>query len=686
MDYKFFNRELSWLSFNYRVLQEAKDPETPLYEKIKFIAIFSSNLDEFFRVRVASLRALLDLKKKTQKELKFDVEKLIEKLHKTVVKMQEDYGSIYTNIIKPELEANNIFLVDHTQLNPLQKEFVSEFFNSQVVPHVMPMIVVKKKITPFLRNQRLYLAVKLSPKNTAKNAKRKRYVSAIVEIPTNHIDRFILLPKVGNNNFIIFLDDIIRFFLPQIFYGYDIHESYSVKLTRDAELYIEDEFAGNLLDKIKKSLAKRSSGAPSRFLYDRAMPPSFLNFLKESLLLSEEDLYPGGKYHNFSDFFSFPNPGIKELYYPDLKPLRSKDNDELGNIFESVAKKDYLLYFPYQSYDYVIQAIEQAARDPKVTSIKITQYRVARDSKIVNALIKAAHRGKDVTAFVEVKARFDEEINIKSAEEMQKAGVKVLYSLPGLKVHAKIALITRLENDELKNYAYLSTGNFNEKTARLYTDYGFFTANPELTYEVDRVFDYLEGKDPGYTFKHLLVAQYGMRQSFQAMIENEIAFAQNGLPASITCKMNSLEDERIIKKLYEASKAGVKVNMIVRGICCLIPGIKEMSENISGISIVDRFLEHDRVYIFHNGGNEKIYLSSADWMKRNLSRRIEVAFPVYNDELKNMIKDIINLKLIDNVKARIIDEKQTNTYVISPDGSRHRSQYEIYDYIKKINS
>ncbi|MEO8512419.1 MAG: polyphosphate kinase 1 [Ignavibacteria bacterium] len=686
MENKFFNRELSWLSFNHRVLQESKDPDTPLYEKIKFLAIFSSNLDEFFRVRVASLRALLDLKKKTQKELKFDVEKLIDKLHKTVVKMQEEYGSTYFNIIKPELEKNNIFLVDHTQLNPLQKEFVSELFNTQVVPHIMPMIIVKKKITPFLRNQRLYLAVKLTAKHASKTdkvLKNKRYIYAIVEIPTNHIDRFIALPKIGNENYIMFLDDVIRYFLPQIFYGYNIHESFAVKLTRDAELYIEDEFVGNLLDKIKKSLAKRSSGAPSRFLYDKAIPATFLNFLKQALLLSEKDLYPGGKYHNFSDFFNFPNPGVKELFYPDIKPIKSKELDELGNVFDAVSKKDYLLYYPYQSYDYVINAIEQAAKDPKVTAIKITQYRVAKDSKIVNALVKAAHRGKEVTAFVEVKARFDEEINIKSAEEMQKAGVKVLYSLPGLKVHAKIALITRKEGKDFKNYAYLSTGNFNEKTARLYTDYGFFTSNTELTFEVERVFEYLEGKDPGYTFKHLLVAQYGMRQGFMSMIENEIENAQKGLPAEIICKLNSLEDERIIKKLYEASRAGVKVNMIVRGICCLIPGIIGMSENIKGISIVDRFLEHDRVYIFHNNGNEKIYLSSADWMKRNLSRRIEVAFPVYNEELKKTIKDIINIKLSDNVKARIIDEKQTNEYRRNGEETRHRSQYEIYDYLKK---
>jgi polyphosphate kinase len=685
MEYKFFNRELSWLSFNHRVLQEAKDPSVPLYERIKFLAIFSSNLDEFFRVRVASLRSLLNLKKKTQKELRFDVSKLLDKIHKTVVKLQEEYGNIYVNDIRPELEKNNIFLVDNTQLNPLQKEFVAEIFNEQVVPHVMPMIVAKKKITPFLRNQRLYLAVKLSSKQNGsqgKSPKSKRYKYAIVEIPTNHINRFILLPKIGDNNYIIFLDDVIRLFLPQIFYGYTIHESYSVKLTRDAELYIEDEFAGNLLEKIKKSLAKRSSGAPSRFLYDKDMSASFLKFLKEALRLTNEDLFPGARYHNFSDFFNFPNPGIKGLTYTDLKPIKKSRLDSTNNIFSAIKKNDSLFYFPYHSYDYVVNTIESAANDKNVKSIKITQYRVARDSKIVNALIKAAYRGKDVTAFVEVKARFDEEINIKSAEEMQKAGVKVLYSLPGLKVHAKMALIQRMESGKLKNYAYLSTGNFNEKTAKLYTDYGFFTADEKLTYEVEKVFEYLEGQKSGYEFKHLLVAQYGMRQAFLEMIENEITNAKKGKKAGITVKMNSLEDERMIKKLYEASEAGVKINMIVRGICCAIPGVPAMSENISAISIVDRFLEHERIYMFHNGGKEKIYLSSADWMKRNLSRRIEVAFPVHNPEHKQRIKDIMNIKFNDNIKARILDEKQTNQYNRKDSDTPHHSQYEIYDYLK----
>jgi polyphosphate kinase len=410
MEYKFFNRELSWLSFNHRVLQEAKDPSVPLYERIKFLAIFSSNLDEFFRVRVASLRSLLNLKKKTQKELRFDVSKLLDKIHKTVVKLQEEYGNIYVNDIRPELEKKNIFLVDNTQLNPLQKEFVAEIFNEQVVPHVMPMIVAKKKITPFLRNQRLYLAVKLSSKQNGslgKSPKSKRYKYAIVEIPTNHINRFILLPKIGDNNYIIFLDDVIRLFLPQIFYGYTIHESYSVKLTRDAELYIEDEFAGNLLEKIKKSLAKRSSGAPSRFLYDKDMSASFLKFLKEALRLTNEDLFPGARYHNFSDFFNFPNPGIKGLTYTDLKPIKKSRLDSTNNIFSAIKKNDSLFYFPYHSYDYVVNTIESAANDKNVKSIKNTQYTVARDSKIVNTNKKSAYRAKYVTAYVEVKARFD---------------------------------------------------------------------------------------------------------------------------------------------------------------------------------------------------------------------------------------------------------------------------------------
>ncbi len=686
-NYKFYNRELSWLSFNYRVLQEAEDPSVPLYERIKFLSIFSSNLDEFFRVRVASLRSLLSLKKKTQKELDFDVKKLLNRIYKAVVSMQEEYGSTFREKIIPDLEKENIFVVDHTQLNEVQKAFSKEFFNEQIQPHIMPVTLVKKRVITFLRNQRLYLAVKLSSKLQKKKdlenkSARKRFIYAIVEIPTNHVSRFVTLPKVGDRNYVILLDDIMRLFLPQIFYGYNIHESFALKLTRDAELYIEDEFTGSILEKIKKSLSKRSSGVPCRFLYDSGMPASFLKFLKESLLLVKEDLYPGGRYHNFSDFMDFPNPGIKDLNYAPLVPLHNLSYDKCGNVFDCVSGGDYLFYFPFQSYDYVVDAIRAASNDPSVTSIKITEYRVARNSSIVNSLISAAHRGKEVTAFVEIKARFDEEINIKSAEEMQKAGVKVLYSLPGLKVHAKMAMITRMEDGAEKNYVYLATGNFNEKTARLYTDFGFFTKDERLTNEVAKVFNFLEGKIEEPEFEHLLVAQFNMRKSFTKMIEREIENANNGLRAEITIKLNSLEDERMIKKLYDASNAGVKIRIIVRGICCLIPGVEGMSENIKAISIIDKFLEHSRVYIFHNNGDETIYLSSADWMSRNLSRRIESAFPIYNETLKKIVKDIIEIQWSDNVKARIIDEKQTNKFRETNSPHKIRSQEAICDYLQ----
>ncbi len=687
-DEVFYNRELSWLSFNHRVLQEAKDMRNPLHERLKFLAIYSSNQDEFFRVRVASLRSLLDLKKKSQKELKFDPSKLLDKISKRVTILHFENSQTYHNSILPDLEKNNIYLINESKLNQMQKEYIKDFFNEQVVPHIMPMILVKKKFTTFLRNNRLYLAVKLSTKNSGLNAiqipeAKKRHYHALVEIPTNHIQRFITLPKEGDKNFIIFLDDIIRYFLPTIFFGFNIHGAYSIKLTRDAELYIDDEFVGNLLSKIKKSLSKRLTGVPCRFLYDKNIPDEFLRFLKDSLYITNDDAYPGGKYHNFIDFFKFPNPGIKALTSEILPPVKNKEYEAYKNIFSAARRKDFLFYFPYHSYDYVVKALQKAADDPKVKSIKITQYRVAKSSSIVNALVRAAHKGKEVTAFVEIKARFDEEINIQSAEEMQRAGVKVFYSLPGLKVHAKMCLISRLENNKLKNYAYFATGNFNEITAKQYCDFGFFTSDEKLTSESEKVFNHLEGKKIDGEFKHILVAQFNMRKVFTGLIDNEIKNAREGKPAYMKLKMNNLEDERIIRKLYEASQAGVKIQMIVRSVCCLIPGVKGLSENISVISIVDRYLEHARIFLFANGGDEIIYLSSADWMKRNLSRRIETAFPVYDEKLKNVLKDILEIQFSDNVKARIIDEKQQNRYVKYFFEKEIRAQQEIYEYFKK---
>ncbi|MBL7127686.1 MAG: polyphosphate kinase 1 [Ignavibacteria bacterium] len=678
-----YNRELSWLSFNYRVLQEAKDLSVPLYERIKFIAIFSSNLDEFFRVRVASLRSLLTLKKKSKKNLKFDPVKLLIRIHNIVYTQQEEYGKIFREQIIPELIENNIFLINEKDLNSEQGDFVKNYFKEKVLPCISPAIIVDHKTTPFLKNGSLYLVVKLSSKKIPGEIKENNSDEckfAFVKIPSDKLPRFVQLPVQKNKHFIIFLDDIIRYNLADIFSEYEIESAYSVKLTRDAELYIDDEFTGNLLEKIKKNLKNRSTGIPCRFLFDQTMPQDFLKCIKDSLLLSTEDLIPGARYHNFNDFFSFPNPGFKELEYKPLPPLNHKELDSYSNIFDAWKEKEFLLHYPYHSFDYVIKALETAAEDPLVKEIKITQYRFAKDSSIVKALLKAIKNGKSVTIFCEIKARFDEEANLEYAKMLENAGAKVLYSFPGIKVHSKIAMITRMENEKKKYYLYLATGNFNEKTARIYCDYGLFTSDKKMAKEINEVFDYLEGKVEKADFKNILVSQFNMRQTFTDLIDNEIKNAQKGKPASMILKMNSLEDSKIIRKLYEANKAGVKIDLIVRGICRLVPGIKGLSDSINVISIVDRFLEHARVYIFQNNGNEIIYLASADWMKRNLSRRIEVGFSINDSKIKKEIKDVIALQLKDNVKARIINQKQNNKYKQTKSKKSIRSQYKTYEY------
>jgi len=680
------NRDLSWLSFNYRVLQEAKDPKVPLYERIKFLAIYSSNLDEFFRVRVAGIRSLINISKSTQKELDFNPAILLKKISKEVNKQQKEYGLIFRDIIIPELKENNICLIDQNNTTSKQKEFISKYFNERIIPQIQPILLVKNKIVPFLRNRRLYLAVILKPKtssNSKSTSKKTRNKYAIIEIPSNHLPRFIELPSEDDNTFIIFLDDIIRYHLSSIFMGYEIIDAYSIKLTRDAELYIDDEFSGNLLDKIQKSLLKRNIGAPSRFLYDERMPKIFLRLLKETFHIENDDLVPGAKYHNFSDFFTFPSPSGSNLYNEPLSTLRHTQLDKYRFLFDAISKRDYIVHFPYQTYDYVLQFLDQAADDPLVSSIYITQYRVAKGSEVISALVKAVRRGKKVMVFVELKARFDEESNIHWAEEMKSQGINVLYSFPGLKVHSKLALIKRTEKKQEKYYCYLATGNFNEKTAQLYCDTGLFTSDPRLTKEVKMVFNHLRDTSIKPKFKHLLVAQFNMRKTFFKLIENEIEFAKKGKKARIIVKMNSLEDKKMILKLYEASNAGVKIDLIIRGICCLVPGVNGLSKNISVISIVDRYLEHSRIFIFHNNGDTKIYAGSADWMKRNLSRRIEVIFPIYDKDIKKEIMDIVKIQLSDNVKARRIDRYDKNTYLKNRIIRLNQSQVITHKYLKE---
>lgn len=679
---RYTNREIAWLSFNHRVLQEAQDKRVPLYERIQFMAIFSSNLDEFYRVRVASLRYLLELKRKVQKKIEFDPVLLLNQINMIVDGHQKELGNIFRNDILKELEENKIHLINETQLNQGQKKFVEQYFNDEVHPFIQPSILIKNSVNYFLKNQAIYLTVRLISKAAEGDISGNRNIKAkyaLLEIPTQFLPRFIILPQSGENNYIIFLDDIIRHNLPLIFPGYNIDSVYSIKLTRDAEIYIDDEFSGDLLLKIKKGIQKRNTGVPSRFLYDSSMPSNQVKFLRSVFLLNKEDLVPGGRYHNFSDFFSFPNPGSTSLQNKKLTALKIPQFENNKSIIEEIRNNEFLLNYPYHNYNYVIRFLQEAATDTDVLAISITLYRVASNSKIIQSLIKAAKNGKEITVFVEIKARFDEESNIQWAAELEKAGIKVLYSFPGLKVHSKLCLIERKD----KLYAYLSTGNFNEKTAKIYTDFGFFTSDENLTSEISQVFNYLKGELKEYKYKHLLVAPFNMRKKLVKMINNEIKMAKKGGRAEIILKINSLQDQKMMEKLYEASNAGVKIRIIVRGICCLIPGVKGLSENIEIISIVDRFLEHTRVFIFHNNGDEKYYVASADWMKRNLSRRIEVGFPIYDSAIKKQLRGIIDIQLKDNMKARIIDKNHKNKYRKSDDDAFIQSQLEIHEFLKK---
>jgi len=686
--FKTTNREISWLQFNERVLQEARDAKNPLYERIKFLAIYSSNLDEFFRVRVASIRSLLNLKKAEHKDLEIDPGQLLKKIHKIVNAQQESFGKVFQSQIVPELRKNNIFLVNETQLTEGQAEYVRKYFTEKVLPLLKPIFPGKSTSDPFINNRSLYFAIELAPRdeiiteaNSGAQIKSSEY--ALLEIPSGELPRFLTLKKEGKNSYVMFLDDVIRLSLREYFVRNEVLGVYSFKMTRDAELHIDDEFQGDLLAKIKDGLGARKKGIPSRFLYDPNMPESMLKYLSKYFKLRDDDLIPGGKYHNFSDLMSFPNPGIASLENKPQPPLAHRDLKDVRSIFGVISQKDVMLLYPYQTYDYVLQFLNHAAKDPAVIAIKITLYRVASNSKVVDALKEAAKNGKEVTAFVEIKARFDEEHNLYWAGELERAGVKVLYSFPGLKVHCKLCIVTRIERGEKKRYCYLASGNFNEKTATLYSDVGLFTTDTRLTKEVKEVFQILGRKERSTEFQHLLVAPFSMRSTFEKRIEKEIKFAKEGKRAEIIVKLNCLEDPEMIGALYEASNAGVKIRMIVRGACCAIPGIEGMSANMKAVSIIDRYLEHARIFIFHNGGEERYYVASADWMTRNLSHRIEVGFPIYDESIQKELKHYIDMELRDNVKARIIAKGKMNKYKRPASGAeRVQSQIDFYKYLR----
>jgi len=667
-------RDISWLSFNHRVLQEAKDESLPLFERIKFLAIYSSNLDEFFRVRMANHRNLLRVGKKTKKELDITPKQTVRTIQRIVNRQQEEFSRIFEKKIVPELSKHGITLKRRLDLDKEERAWVESYFHDKMLPFVQPVLLKKDMVRPFLNNAQLYLTILMKEKKSDKTA------YAVVKIPSDHLPRFIELPSPEGEHNLIMLDDIVRHSISWMFPGYNIEDTFSVKLTRDAELYIDDEFSGDLLAKIKSSLTRRHVGPASRFVYDRTMRTDLLNYLQDTFDLDNLDVLAEGRYHNNSEFFGFPDFGMKHLKNPPQPPLPYKPLEEVEDFWGAIRARDHLLHVPYQSYESVVRFFEIAAEDPAVTHIKIVQYRVARKSRIMKALMAAVKAGKQVHVFIEVKARFDEEANLNWGEKLEKAGVHVNYSFPGVKVHSKLAYVRRMEEGQPRIYNYLATGNFHEDTAKIYSDFGIFTADERLTTEVGHVFNFLENvEDPPEAFQHLLVGQFNLRGGLEKLIKFEINEAKAGRPSGMTLKMNSLQDQAMIDLLYKASSAGVKINLIIRGICCLVPGRKGVSENIHGISIVDRYLEHARVFHFHHAGEDKLYLSSADFMTRNLSHRIETTFPVYDVDIKDKIIHFLDIQLKDNTKSRLLSDQQGNSYVKNKKDAV-RSQVATYEW------
>lgn len=673
---KFINREISWLSFNDRVLQEADDPSVPLIERIKFLGIFSSNMDEFFRVRVASLKRMGILNEKEKKAFGGNPKKVLSQIQNIVLEQRHKFDRIYLDILR-QLADENIFIINEKQLSDEQGENVLAYFQQKVRPTLVPIMVDSVPDFPMLKDKTVYLAIRLSKKD---EPGKKKY--SLIELPTDVVPRFLVLPPQGEKHYIILLDDVIRYCLDEIFsiFDFDTFEGYTLKMTRDAELDLDDDVTESFLQKVSKSLKQRKRGRPVRFIYDEEIPQEQLKFFIRKLHLHKSDnLIPGARYHNFKDFIKFPNVGRPELQYPKLPPLPPKDiASHKQNLFSLIRKKDILLQYPYHSFSHVIDLLREAAIDPTVSSIKITLYRLAENSNVVNALINAVKNGKAVTAIVELRARFDEEANIYWATKMREEGAKVIFGVPGLKVHAKLCLITRMEKRKIVRYAHIGTGNFNEDTARLYSDHTLLTADERITAEVNQVFNFMDNNFKVSAYKHLLVSPLYMRNEFIALVDKEIKNATEGKEAYIILKMNSLVDTRMIQKLYDASRAGVKIKLIIRGICSLKPGVKNMSENIEAISIVDKYLEHSRIYLFCNGGNEKIYLSSGDWMHRNLDHRVEVACPIYSEEIKNELKGFLNIQFADNMKSRIINKEQNNVYKRNELDEPVRAQDEVY--------
>ena len=675
---QYVNREISWLWFNERVLQESADKNVPLIERLRFLGIFSNNLDEFFKVRYATVKRIVEAGRNGKSVLGGEKAKdLLEEITNIVIEQQTKSLAILKKI-EHELEGKNIFILKETELNESQKEFAKDYFLKEVSPQLMTIILNELTRFPTLKDTAAYLAIKMVIKSDH-SKKEKRY--ALIEIPKG-IDRFVVLPDEDDKSFIIILDDLIRYCLDNIFtmFEYESISAHMIKITRDAELDMDNDLSKSFIEKISSSVEDRKIGDPVRFVYDKNIGRDTLTFLKEKMNIEDTDsVIPGGRYHNRRDYMGFPSLGRKDLLYEKITPLPVKGLSIEGSILESIAKKDYLQYTPYHTFTYILKFLREAALDPKVRSIKITVYRLASNSQVAASLINAVKNGKQVTVQIELQARFDEEANIEYAEQLQAEGVKLIFGVPGLKVHSKICLIEREEGDVIKRYGFISTGNFNESTARIYTDYTLFTAHDPILKELNKIFDFFETTYKINKYKHLIVSPHYTKNAFMKLIDVEIANAILGKEAYIKIKMNSFTSYKMVDKLYEASRAGVKIQLIIRGICCLVPGIKGMSENIEAISIVDKFLEHTRLFAFANGGNPKIYISSADWMTRNLDYRVEVGCPIYDEDIKKELMDTFELCWKDNMKARVFTDKQDNAYRKAKT-PKLRSQFATYDY------
>jgi polyphosphate kinase len=679
-------KELSWLSFNARVLQEAADPTVPILERLRFLGIFSSNLDEFFRVRVATLKRLAKLGKKARTILGYDPKKVLKEIQEKSLAQHRDLDAIYRQLLR-ELAKEHIFIIDDSQLTPTQGEFVKDYFGTLVRPQLMPVILHPGGKFPALRDESIYLAISFA---RAPRSLKAQY--GLIEVPA--IDRFVPLPSTNGDQYFVFLDDVIRFCLKDIFGLFDIDqfEAFTIKVTRDAELDIDNDISESYILKVSKSLKQRKQGAPVRFIYDASIAPPLLAFLTEKLRLSRQDtLIPGGRYHNFKDFMNFSLSETSEGEPARPTPIPNRRLDPKSSLLAAVAKRDALLHFPYQSFDTVVALFREAALDPHVTSIKTTLYRIAKDSALVSALICAARNGKDVTAVIELQARFDEQTNIELANKLQDEGVRVIHGIPRLKIHAKLGLIGRRIGRQNLYYACIGTGNFNEYTTKLYSDHCLVTADRRLTQEVKTIFDFLESKYPAANYKHLIVSPFNVRSRLSKLVRDEIKNAKKGREAFIHLKLNNLTDPEMIGLLYQACDAGVKIRLNVRGMFSLLPNQPEKKENIEAIGIVDRYLEHSRIMVFCNGGAHKFFLSSADWMPRNLDGRVEVGVPIYDTSLQGELKAFLNLQWQDNVKARILDQDLENRYrrpglpdvaTVAGSTERVRAQVDFYDVLR----